>query len=341
MYSSDKAGYKMKDELLYHIQKEFPLSPKPFEDIAKRFDVGEDEVISILKDEKKRGIIRQISAIFDTKKLGYKSSLVAFKIDKNDIDKATLILNAHPGISHNYERDHDFNIWFTIAVDPDSKLGLDKTVEILAKLTKAKEYIKLPTLKLFKISVKLDTTGKNEKKEEVKKSKDIDIKLTPLHKKVIELAQNDIEIKSEPFKEMVEKLDIGYDTFFNILKELKDSGMMRRYAAILNHRKAGFNANAMVVWDVDEDIAESEGKKAAAFSAVSHCYLRPKYPNWPYNLFTMIHGKTKDDTNGVIDSIAKEIKHNSYRPLYSTREFKKVRVRYFTDEPKKWEKQHI
>ena len=341
MCSGAKTGYKMTNELLYHIQKEFPMSPKPFREIAKRFDMREDEVISILQEEKAKGIIRQISAIFDTKKLGYKSSLVAFKIDKNDIDKAARILNAHPGISHNYERDHDFNIWFTIAVDPDSRLGLDKTVEILAKLTKAKEYIKLPTLKLFKIAVKLDTTGKNEKKEKVVKSKDIDIKLTPLHKKVIELAQNDIEIKSEPFREIVEKLDIGYDTFFNILKELKDSGMMRRYAAILNHRKAGFNANTMVVWGVDEDIAESEGKKAAAFSAVSHCYLRPKYPNWPYNLFTMIHGKTKDDTNGVINSIAKEIQHNSYRPLYSTREFKKVRVKYFTDESKKWEKQYI
>ncbi len=331
----------MRDELLYHIQKEFPLSPQPFNEIAKRFDVDEEEIISMLKDEKAKGVIRQISAIFDTKKLGYKSSLVAFRIDSDDIDDAVKFLNAHPGISHNYERDHDFNIWFTIAIDPESRLGLDKTVEILAKLTKAKEYIKLPTLKLFKIAVKLDTTGKNEKKERVKKSKVIDIKLTPLHRKVIELAQNDIDIKSEPFKEITEKLDISYDTFFNILKELKDSGMMRRYAAILNHRKAGFNANAMVVWDVDEDIAEGEGKKAAAFSAVSHCYLRPKYPSWPYNLFTMIHGKTKDDTNEVIESIAKEIKFNSYRPLYSTREFKKVRVKYFTDESVKWEKQYI
>ena len=107
--------------------------------------------------------------------------------------------------------------------------------------------------------------------------------------------------------------------------------------AILNHRKAGFNANAMVVWDVDEKDGEQIGKTAAEFSAVSHCYLRPKYENWPYNLFTMVHGKTTDETNSIIESIASEIKHKDKRPLYSTREFKKVRIEYFTPKFKEWE----
>ena len=116
---------------------------------------------------------------------------------------------------------------------------------------------------------------------------------------------------------------------------------MRRFASILNHRKAGFNANAMVVWDVAEGKeGEAIGAKAAAFSAVSHCYLRPKYANWPYNLFTMVHGKTHEETNGIIEEMAKEIPTSNYMPLYSTREFKKVRIEYFTPAFREWEEKY-
>jgi len=327
----------MKAELLSIIQKRFPLVAKPFAVIAEELGADEETVIKLISEEKNNKIIRQISPIFDTKRLGYSSSLVSFKVKREDIGTAVEIINSHPGVSHNYEREHTFNIWFTLAVDPDSKLGLKKTVEILAEEANAVEYIMLPTLKLFKISVKLNTTGKDAKKEKVVKPNKKSIELTPLYYRVIALAQNDIPIVSEPFKATVDELGLSYDEFFTILNELKDAGVMRRFAGILNHRKAGFNANAMVVWDVDESKGEEIGKKAAEFSAVSHCYLRPKYPNWPYNLFTMVHGKTTEETNGIIREMADEIEHFSRRPLYSTREFKKVRIKYFSPDFAEWE----
>ena len=340
MTKQTDAESKVKDILL-RVQKNFPLTSKPFESIANELDISEDEVISIIQDQKDQKIIRQTSAIFDTKSLGYKTSLVAFEIDEDKIDQAVEILNAHPGVSHNYERNHKFNIWFTMAVAPDTKLGLDKTIEILAKLTNANAFIILPTLKLFKISVKLDTTGKEDKKEKIVKKEKIKINMTPLHMDVVKLLQNDIDIKSEPFEDIIKKLDITYDQFFIIVDELQKSGMMRRFASILNHRNAGFNANAMVVWDVDEQNGETIGKTAATFSAVSHCYLRPKYDNWQYNLFTMVHGKTTEETNGVIEDIAKEIEYKSYMPLYSSREFKKVRIKYFSKDFEIWENKYI
>ena len=165
--------------------------------------------------------------------------------------------------------------------------------------------------------------------------------MTPLHMDVVKLLQNDIEIKQEPFEDIIKELNITYDKFFEIVDELQKSGMMRRFASILNHRRAGFNANAMVVWDVDETNGESIGKAAAAFSAVSHCYLRPKYDNWQYNLFTMVHGKTTEETNSVIEDIAKEIEYKSYMPLYSSREFKKVRIKYFSKDFEIWENKYI
>jgi len=331
----------MKQEILSRIQKKFPLVPKPFEAIARELGVCEADVLAILRKEKEDRIIRQTSAIFDTKRLGYHSSLVAFKIAPEQIEHAVSVINAHPGVSHNYERNHDFNIWFTLAVAPDSQLGLEKTLEILATLAHALEYIMLPTLKLFKISVKLNTTGNDTKKEKVPHVRHRDITLTPLHHSIIQNIQYDIDIISEPFQQIIEALDIDYDTFFNILKELQEAGIMRRFASILNHRKAGFNANAMVVWDIDENDGVQMGEKAAAFSAVSHCYLRPKYDNWPYNLFTMVHGKTTEETNGIIEEMRSEINARAYMPLYSSREFKKVRIEYFTPAFAAWEAQHI
>lgn len=331
----------MRDTILSTIQKKFPLSQRPFLDIGNELGMSEDEVIEIIQEEKDNKIIRQTSAIFDTKSLGFKSSLVAFEIKEENIDQAVEIINAHPGVSHNYERDHDFNIWFTIAVDPNSKIGLEKSVAILAELTEAENSIMLPTLKLFKISVKLNTTGKDAKKEKVTKHVKKEITMTDLHYDIIKLIQEDIEVTQEPFAHIINALNIDYPTLFETLNELQDAGIMRRFATILNHRNAGFNANAMTVWDVDEKEGEEIGAKAAAFSAVSHCYLRPKYPNWQYNLFTMIHGKTKEETNGIIDDIANEIEHKAKRPLYSTREFKKVRLKYFTPSFLEWEEKHL
>lgn len=331
----------MKSELLSIIQKQFPLVPRPFAVIAKELGSNEETIIKLLAEEKANKIIRQISPIFDTKRLGYSSSLVSFKVKREDIDRAVKVINAHPGVSHNYEREHPFNIWFTLAVAPDSKLGLRQTVEILADEAHALEYIMLPTLKLFKIAVKLDTTGADAKKESVAKQNRKSIELTPLHHRIIALAQNDIPIVAEPFKEVVEELGLSYETFFTILNELHDAGVMRRFAGILNHRKAGFNANAMVVWDIDERKGEEMGEKASEFSAVSHCYLRPKYENWPYNLFTMVHGKTMEETNSIIGEMAHEIEHFARRPLYSTREFKKVRIQYFSPAFEKWENEFL
>ena len=128
---------KMENELLFQMQNAFPMIQRPFEVIAKELDSTEEEILKMVQKLKEEKIIRQTSAIFDTKRLGYKSSLVAFKVSEENIEEAASIINAHPGVSHNYLRNHDYNIWFTMAVAPDSKLGLEKTIEILKERTGA------------------------------------------------------------------------------------------------------------------------------------------------------------------------------------------------------------
>lgn len=327
----------MENELLFEMQNSFALTQRPFEVLAKKLNLGEDEVISMVQRLKDEKIIRQTSAIFDTKRLGYNSSLVAFRVDSEDIEKSSQIINSHAGVSHNYLREHDYNIWFTIAIAPNSKLGLEKTVKILKDMTKAKDAIILPTLKMFKISVKMDTTGDRAKKERVAKVAHSDIELTPLYISVIKELQKDIEVTREPFKNAIERLNITYQEFFDIANRLKSSGVMRRFATILNHRKAGFSANAMSVWAVPEEIAYRVGEELASFSAVSHCYLRPSFPNWRYNLFAMVHAKTQEECDTLIEEMAKESGVTEYSKLYSTVEFKKQRLVYFDDAFSEWE----
>ncbi len=329
----------MQNELLYEMQNAFPMTQRPFKVVADKLGSTEEEVLALVQQLKEEKIIRQTSAIFDTKRLGYKSSLVAFKVDEEKIDEAAAIINRHPGVSHNYLRNHDYNIWFTMAVAPDSKLGLEKTIDILKEQTGAEDGIVLPTLKMFKISVKMDTTGKRAKKEKVKKLAHKEIELSPQHIAVIKELQKDISVTQEPFREATEKLGLDHDAFFAIADELKESGVMRRFATILNHRKAGFGANAMSVWSVPEEKGEEIGRQMAEFSAVSHCYLRPSYPNWPYNLFAMIHGKSQEECDSLIEEMAKESGLTEYGKLYSTVEFKKQRLVYFDDAFKEWEMQ--
>jgi DNA-binding Lrp family transcriptional regulator len=330
----------MQDELLYEMQNAFPLSERPFKEMAQKVGSTEQEVLQTIQKLKDEKIIRQTSAIFDTKRLGYRSSLVAFKVSEDKIDEAAEIINAHPGVSHNYLRNHEFNIWFTMAVAPDSSLGLERTIEILRQKTQAEDAIILPTLKMFKIKVQMDTTGRRAKKEKVQKTAHKPLDLTPEHIAVIQELQKDIAVTSEPFRESIERLDMDYDRFFAIAHELKDAGVMRRFASILNHRRAGFGANAMSVWAVPEEQGEAIGRQLAEFSAVSHCYLRPSYPGWPYNLFAMVHARTQAECDMLIDEMAAETGLSEYGKLYSTREFKKQRLVYFDEAFGEWEREN-
>jgi len=325
----------MEKEFSTLIQKSFPVTARPFAELAVQLGTEEEELITLYRKLKDDKVIRQTSAIFDTNSLGYHSSLVAFSV--RDIGAAAAIINTHPGVSHNYERDHDFNLWFTIACAPDSVLGLDRTVQLLAKRCDADDFLILPTTKMFKISVQLDMKGDRAKKERLERKTKIPMQLEPIHYELIKGLQKNIEPVADPFAPLVAALGIDYDTLATETRRLQDAGYMRRFASILHHRRAGFTANAMVVWNIPHARAMAAGEAAAAFSAVSHCYLRPTYPNWPYPLFSMVHGQSKEEVEAIVEAIAEEVGTRDYRYLYSTREFKKSRIEYFSSQFASWE----
>ena len=320
-------------ELLNEIQWTFPLVTRPFDAIAKKFDTTSETIKENLKNLKEIGVLRQLSAIFDTRKLGYTSSLVAMEIEHDKLDYVASQINRHPGVSHNYERDHQFNLWFTLAVPPGA--DLNDELEKFNVLKGIKKVRMLPTLQLFKIGVKLDLV--DDKKhdiaptEEKKEIKNITFEPTEQDKNFIRELQKDMEIIDEPFVKVAKNLGITEYEVFAKMKHYEDIGVMRRFAAILRHRQVGFTANGMIVWKVPEDRITSVGETLGSFPQVSHCYERPTYDDWPYNVFSMIHCKTHDEAHDVAKTIQDQINVNEYKILFSSREFKKTRVEYFVE----------
>lgn len=320
-------------ELLNEIQWRFPLVSKPYHELAKNFDVPVEKIMERLAHLKSQGILRQLSAIFDTRKLGYKSSLVAMRVAGDKLEFVAKQINRHPGVSHNYERNHSFNLWFTLAVPPGYNLKAE--VDKLSKLPGVESTRMLPTIQMFKIGVKLDMNDSKKQEikpsEEKKKIRNVDFVATEEDKEFIRELQKDLPVIEKPFEKSAQKLGISEEELFAKAKYYEEVGVMRRFAAILRHRDAGFVANGMIVWKVPEDRITEVGEKLGAFPQVSHCYQRPSYPDWPYNVFSMIHCKSTDEAGEVAKTIQNQINVDEYRILFSEREFKKTRVEYFVE----------
>ena len=306
--------------------------------------VPEDEVLTRTKRLLDERIIREVTPIFDTRVLGYSSMLVAAKVDAENPWRAAKIINSHPGVSHNYLRDHDFNIWFTIATEPGSTLGLEGTLEVLQRLTGAESVRQLPTLRLFKIRMDLEmekgTDALATVAEAVDHREPEAIELSDLDIAVIRATQGPMDVVSEPFASAAAELGISQRELLDHLESMRERRALRRVAAILFHRRAGFSANGMGVWKVPEDRILELGPRMASFRGISHCYQRPTYADWPYSVFTMAHGRSKEECDAILDSIAEDTGIDERRTLYSSTEFKKIRLRYFTDEHERWEAEH-
>jgi siroheme decarboxylase len=331
-------------QLLNLMQGRFPLEPRPFARIADLAGLAEADVLERVQYLLDKRIIREITPIFDTRAFGYQSMLVAAKVDPAHPHRAAQFINTHPGVTHNYLRDHEFNLWFTIAVEPHSKLGLDGTLDVMADRTGAESIRQLPTLKLFKIRMDLEMEGGTDALSTAGQA------VEPLELDPIELSDEDIAtvratqgpmpVVPEPYAPAAEKLGVPVATVLDRLESLRERGGLRRVAAILYHRRAGFSANGMGVWAVPDGTILETGKRMAAFRGISHCYQRPTYPDWPYSVFTMAHGRSKEECDAILDSIAESTGITDRATLYSSTEFKKVRMLYFTDAFARWEEEH-
>ncbi len=330
--------------LLNLMQGAFPIAPRPYLDVAAGAGITEDEAMARVQRLLDERIIRQVTPIFDTRALGYSSMLVAAKVDPDNPWRAAKIINEHPGVSHNYLRNHEFNIWFTIATEPDSPLGLDGTLEVLARIAGAESVRQLPTLKLFKIRMDLEMEAGTEAlaraADAVPPAETEPQPYDEFDRDVIRALQGDMPVIPEPYAPAAAALGLAQERLLDHLQGMQQRRLLRRVAAILFHRRAGFSANGMGVWKIPDERIMELGMRMASFRGISHCYQRPTYADWPYSVFTMAHGRSKEECDAILDSIAADTGIEERATLYSSTEFKKIRLLYFTDDYRAWEREH-
>ena len=316
-------------ELLGALQGELPLLSTPFAVIGQMIDMSEKEVIKRTEKLKREGWVRAVAAQFDTRALGYRSCLVAAKVTPERIDDAAASINAHPGVTQNYKRNNDFNLWFTIAIAPTSKLGLEKTVEILGGEADCDVVRTLPTLKQFKAG---DDDGHADDKY---------TPLTPSEIECIRLLQRDLPLQPRPFDALAKNGGgLTSDELLGTARSLLKRGQMRRFGAVIAPRKPGFSASAMGVWVVPEAQVDEIAAQMSQNKAVSQCYLRPVYDDWPYNLYTIVHGRSVDECESIINDLAIDTGIDEKQALYPTKEYKKARINLFSAECDEWESAH-
>lgn len=328
----------MDKQILDIIQSRFPLELRPFAAIAEQLDLNEDEIISYINRLKQNRIIRRIGPIFSARQLGYTSTLIAAQVPPEKIDAFTNEVSANPGVSHNYGRNHKFNIWFTLTVKSQKKI--DEMIDSLRKKYQLTDILNLPALKMFKLNTHFTPSGSRQlHHSQLKYSQDVNNNQSPLAAireilsdsqiAIIRQLQHDLLIVAEPFRAMADKMGIDVSALLQQIKDWKSSGFIRRFGAIVRHQLIGFTANAMIVFQVDPDEIDKNGSLLASYPQVSHCYQRASAPGWPYNLFAMTHCRDENKLNDLAKEMVKRIKPIKYDVLFTTTEYKKESVKYF------------
>ena len=317
---------KIDRRLLNILQTEIPLRREPFGAIANVLGITEQDTIQRVNGLKSSRMIRYISPIFNAGSLGYISTLVAVSVPEDRVEEAVRIVNALPGVSHNYQRKHYYNLWFTLTL-PEN---VDRE-EVLQKLNDEIEpetIMDLPALRRFKARAFFDMEGRGHLPADTPAEEPEAVPLTVTDWAVILELQRDLPVVSRPFDVMARNAGFSVDEFLTRCRSLKERGVIKRYNAALRQKKAGFTANAMVCWSVPDELVKKAGRKMSAIDEVSHCYERVTNEDWPYNLYTMIHARTPRECRDIIKRIAEGTDISQHAALFTVREFKKERVSY-------------
>lgn len=321
-------------KLLNLLQDAFPLVPAPFASLAGALGITEESVLERTRRLRDGGIVRRLSAIFDLYQVGYKSSLVAMAVAPERLDEAASVVSAPSAVSHSYSRNHRFNLWFVMAIPREQ--DFEAAVARLAERAGAMRTIVLPALRRYKIDVRYDMeegTGRSGGDgegggEPQRPRRDLSAEEVAL----VRVLQRDMPIVGRPFAEGARSLGLTEEELLDRARALLEEGVMRRFAAVLRHKGAGFLANGMACWVVPEARIDEVGRMLAASPRVSHCYRRPTSPDWPYALFSMVHARSRRQCEAIVADLSRQTEISDYLILYSTKEYKKQRVQYFVEQ---------
>lgn len=335
MDSTDRA-------LLNAIQNNFPIAVHPYQVLGEAVGTTEEDAYQRIQHLRQEGIIRRLGGVFDSRRLGYYSTLCAAKVPEEKIPILAKLLEGIPGVTHNYLRNHEYNSWFTLIAR--SQAIAERILDYVRETSGVSEVFSLPATQLFKINVNFDLSDEDSSPDEgidtfgdselrgAHKGKMAPYDLTDKDIALIQVLQGNLPDTQTPFTVLAERLQWQVDDLISSASCLLEAKVIRRFGAVLRHQKAGFVANSMGVWQVDPERASEVGETMARFKEVSHCYQRPTLPDWPYNLFTMVHGRTAEDCKEVMKRISLATGVTTYSMLFSTAELKKSSMQYFLKE---------
>ena len=317
--------------LINLLQVDFPLTPAPFAAMAERLGISEPEVIRRIEELKQKDIVRLIGPVMEARKLGYQTTLVAMSVPADKLRKAEKIIAVHPSVSHAYEREHRFNLWITFAAPAQSDICNE--IGRLSADVASDETLSLPALRVFKIGAYFGMGSEGDESEDPlpgKTGKTLpgQVTLTAQEKVVLNTLQQDLPLIHRPFNGMAESAGMKTGDFLSVCGSLLERGVLRRYSASINHRNAGYRANAMTCWLAPASAVEKAGNRMADMKQVSHCYERRTYASWRYNLYTMVHARSHEACLQLIEELSHMTGLYQYLVLFSTREFKKTRIKY-------------
>ncbi len=322
--------------ILAAVQAEIPLVRQPFLSLAEALDLTETDVLAALSAAKAEGIIRRVGGLFEARSLGYASALLAF--GGSEWQAIGQVVAAHPGVSHCYHRiGHErFQVWATLAVSADSHLGLDATAHVLARQAGANGVLILPAIRRYKLDARFGPAAPAPLP--ACPAPTAPIELTDELRRAIVAMQRDLPIHPEPFDALADLAGMEADRFLDLANSLRAAGVLRRYAAVLDHRQAGAAENVMATWDIPTDKADAAGALVAACPQVSHCFLRKPNDDWPHSFYAMIHGPSAQACQATMDDLSSKLDHPGHVAMWTAAEIKKQRVCYLSDDEATWER---
>lgn len=313
-----------RDRLLGLLQDALPLLREPFAELDARLGTRPGWTRQAVAQLRREGLLRRIGGVFDPARLGFAQALVALAVPPEQLESAGAVVADHPGVSHAYQRSNDrYRLWFTLAVSPSSELGLAGTAQRLATLAKARAHLLLPTRKRYKLHVRFASSSASPPTCLDQPPPTQPAGLTELHRRALPALQASLPVEPDPFARLGARFGLDAEELLVAAADLLAAGVLRRYAAILDHRRAGASENILAVWAVDDDRADAAGRLVAAEPAVSHAYLRPAGADWPYTLYTMLHGPSREDCLAKLDRLADRLDHPPRKDLWTLREFHK------------------
>jgi DNA-binding Lrp family transcriptional regulator len=308
--------------LCNELQTGLPIAERPFAIIARILKSSEAKVLKRTRTLVKLGVIRRLGVSINWRAIGKANTLVTAHIEQEDLKKVVSAVNKLRGVSHNYLREHYYNLWFTLRAD--SQKGLEIILKKLSKRFRV-AFNTLPVERVFKLDARFDAASDGKRLLSVRRRCPLNAErcsLCVIDARILKGLQEGLKVVKRPFNFISkDKFEI-YDGLLHIA-EMIHSGVINRLGAMVNHNKLGFAANAMFACKTEKSRAIVIGEKLAALGIVSHCYERKIFKGWPYNIFAMMHGSNMEDIRKVVERFIKKEKIKSFAVLPTAEKLKK------------------